>query len=111
MTNLSSRPRPIKAAASKLSTVLGSLGALAAALASWGVVTAAQHDALNGLLGLLGVVAPGVIAAATAVLTAFGVVRSSEPLVTPLKDPRNNAGAALTAPSPPGDFGSGVAGD
>ncbi len=94
---------PIKTAATELSKVLGVAGALVTALAGWGILTAVQADAVTGLLGAI----PGVVTLVTAVLTAFGVVRRAEPLVTPLVDPRNDAGMPLAAASPPGDFGSG----
>lgn len=105
----SNRPRPIKAAASRLSAILGAVGAVAAALASWGGITAAQHDAVTGLLGVLAVAGPGLIAALVTVLASFGIVRRAEPLVTPTSDPRSAAGAPLVVRSPPGDLGSGLA--
>lgn len=105
LADYSDRPRPIKAAANTLATVLGAIGSVVTALAGWGIVTAAQDDAVTGLLGTI----PGVVTAVTTVLTAFGIVRRSEPLVTPMSDPRTNAGAPLMVHSPPGDFGSGLA--
>lgn len=105
MVNYRNRPRPIRDAAARLSKLLGVAGALLTALVGWGVVTATQGDAVTGLLGAI----PGIVTAVTSVLTAFGVVRQAEPLVTPVRDPRDNAGAPLAAPSPPGDFGSGIA--
>lgn len=90
--SLDERPRPLKDAASKLSTVLGVLGAVVTALSGW-LLTASQTDALTGLLGAI----PGVFTAVVAVLAAFGVVRAGEPQVTPLSDPRDNDGKPLTA--------------
>jgi hypothetical protein len=102
--NYENRPRPIKVAADKLSKVLAVAGAFVTALAGWGILSVAQQDAVTGLLGAI----PGVVTAVTTVLTAFSIVRRAEPLVTPMSDPRDNAGAPLAAPSPSGDFGSGI---
>lgn len=102
----SARPRPIKAAADTVSKTLAVVGALVTALVGWGILTATQGDAVTGLLGAI----PGVVTAVTTVLAAFGVVRRAEPLVTPMSDPRTDAGTPLITHSPPGDFGSGVTG-
>lgn len=106
MTDLSNRPRPIKAVADKLSKLIGVTGALVTALVGWGIVTAAQGDAVTGLLGTI----PGVVTAVTTALAAFGIVKRSEPLVTPMSDPQTDAGEPLMTHSPPGDFGSGLSG-
>lgn len=106
MADFSNRPRPIKAVAGKLSKLIGVAGALVTALVGWGVVTATQGDAVTGLLGTI----PGVVTAVTTALAAFGIVKRSEPLVTPMSDPRTDTGSPLMSHSPPGDFGSGVAG-
>jgi hypothetical protein len=105
VADYSNRPRPVKEAASRLSKLLGVAGAFVTALVGWGVVTASQGDAVTGLLGAI----PGIVTAVTTVLTAFGIVRQAEPLVTPTSDPRSAAGAQLVVHSPPGDFGSGLA--
>ncbi len=81
------RPRPLYSAASRLSKILGTIGALTTALVGWGVVTVAQGDAVDGLLGTI----PGVVTAVFTVLSAFGVVRAGEPQVTPVESPRNDA--------------------
>lgn len=104
MADYSDRPRPIRDAASRLSKLLGVAGAFVTALVGWGVVTAAQGDAVAGLLGAI----PGIVTLVTTALAAFGIVRQAEPLVTPTSDPRSAAGAPLSAHSPPGDFGSGL---
>lgn len=106
MPDYSNRPRPIRDAASRLSKLLGVAGAFVTALVGWGVVTATQGDAVTGLLGAI----PGIVTAVTTALTAFGIVKQSEPLVTPTSDPRSAAGTPLSAHSPPGDFGSGLTG-
>jgi hypothetical protein len=104
LADYSDRPRPIKAAADKLSKLLGVAGALITALVGWGILTGIQGDAVTGLLGAI----PGVVTAVTTVMAAFGVVRRAEPLVTPMSDPRTDNGTPFVTHSPPGDFGSGM---
>jgi hypothetical protein len=89
--SLDERPRPLKDAAARITAVLGFLGTLVGAAAGWGLLTVAQGDAVQGLLGLLAGIVPAVFTA----LAAFGVVRAGEPQVTPLSDPRDNAGKPL----------------
>lgn len=88
---LAERPRPLRDAASRLSTVLGVIGGIATALVGFGVLTAAQGDAVLGLLGLV----PGLFTSVFTALAAFGVVRAGEPQVTPLSDPRDDEGRRL----------------
>jgi hypothetical protein len=88
---LNDRPRPLVDAASEVTRWVGLAGSLLTALAGWGIVTAAQNDAVTGLLGTI----PGAVTAATSVLVAFGVVRRGEPSVTPVSDPRNDLGEPL----------------
>lgn len=85
------RPRPIYAAAVDVSRVTGLLGSILTALTGWGILSAEQGDALVGLLGAI----PGAVSLVFAVLVAFHVVRRAEPLVTPLSDPRDDAGRPL----------------
>lgn len=89
MTTL--RPRPLL---DKVKSVGGALAALTG-LVSWGVsfgfLTEQQGASSSALLALI----PGVIAAVGTVLTSFGVAKSSEPLVTPVSDPQDNAGCPL----------------
>lgn len=81
---IENRPRPIKKAADQLKAWLGLLGALVSAAGTGGLLlTADQVSAVQGVLAAVPVVA-GVV---TTLLMAFGVVRRSEPLVTPLEDP------------------------
>lgn len=110
MPDYSNRPRPVKAAANRLSAILGAIGAIVTTLATWGAISAVQHDSVNGLLDVVAVAGPGILAAVTAVLAAFGVVKRAEPLVTPLSDPRGKNGTPLFTHSPPGDGGSGLSG-
>jgi hypothetical protein len=85
------RPRPLVDAATWVGRVTGLLGVATTSLVGWGVVTAVQGDAVTGLLGTI----PGVVTGVTALLSAFGVVRRGEPMVTPVSDPRDDAGRSL----------------
>lgn len=75
-----SRPRPLRVAAS----IVGGLTALVAGLVGSGLFTAAQGDAVTG-----------VITAVVAALGAFGFVVTGERQVTPVTDPRDQAGRPL----------------
>jgi len=97
---------PLKSIAAQVSKWTGFLTAAATAAAGWGILTAAQGDAVTGLLGAV----PGVLAWVGTALAAFGVAGQGEPLVTPVADPRDNSNRTLSAHSQPGDFGSGLAG-
>ncbi|CAL9607984.1 hypothetical protein SUDANB95_05531 [Actinosynnema sp. ALI-1.44] len=85
------RPRPILDAFKSVGSAVALLGSVVTALVGWGVLSAAQGDAVAGLLGAI----PGVVTLVTALLAAFGVVRKSEGQVTPLSDPRDNDGTEL----------------
>lgn len=88
---LPGQPRPLL---DKVKSIGGALAALTG-LVSWGVtfgfLTEEQGAASSALLALV----PGVIAAVGTVLTAFGVVKSGEKMVTPLSSPMNNSGEKL----------------
>lgn len=85
------RPRPLLDAASLTSRIVGTVGTLVTMAVGWGLVTAAQQDAVVGLLGLV----PGLVTGITAVVSAFGVVRRAEPRVTPISDPVDDQGRSL----------------
>lgn len=85
------RPRPILEAFKSVGAAVALLGSIITSLVGWGVLSATQGDAVNGLLGAI----PGLVALVTSLLAAFGVVKSSESKVTPLQDPRNDAGQQL----------------
>lgn len=86
------RPRPVKAAADQLRNWLGVAAAFITAAGTGGMLLSA--DQVTALQGVLAGVVPLVSAVGVA-LTAFGIRRRSEPLVTPMKDPRDNDGTAL----------------
>lgn len=75
------RPRPLRVAGS----IVGGLTALVTGLVGSGLLTTGQGDALTGL-----------ISAVLVLLGTFGVVISTEHRVTPLVDPRDADGRALT---------------
>lgn len=93
MTNreLSLRPRPILDAFKSIGSAISLLGSMVTAFVGWGILTEVQGDALEGLLGAI----PGLITLITSLLSAFGVVRRAEPLVTPMEDPRTDDGVRL----------------
>lgn len=71
-------------------SIVGGLTALINGLIGSGLFTAAQGDAVTGVL-----------AAVVTLLAAFGIVITTEKKVTPLIDPRDTHGRALTPnPSP-----------
>lgn len=94
-TIIDERPRPVLDAASQVGRWFGIAGSLVTALVGWGLMTAAQGDAVQSLLGAI----PGLVTLVTTLLAVFGVVRRSEPQVTPLSDPRDDDGRSLV-PSP-----------
>jgi hypothetical protein len=75
------RPRPLRTAAA----IVGGLTALVSGLVGSGLLTGGQGDALTGI-----------ITAVLALLAAFGITVTVEPKVTPLVDPRDRQGRALT---------------
>lgn len=94
MTNTyDDRPRPVKDAADELRAWLGLATLLVGGAAGAGInlLTDDQASALTALLAAV----PGIVGAVTVALTAFGIVRRSEPLVTPMIDPRDSSGAPL----------------
>jgi hypothetical protein len=97
------RPRPIKDAADEIKAWLGFATLLVGGLAGAGVnlLTDDQASALTALLAAI----PGVVGAVTVALTAFGIVRRSEPLVTPLSDPRDASGDRLVVVDERGQTG------
>jgi hypothetical protein len=102
--DISKRPRPIL---EKFKTVGGGLAVAAGSLSSLvtlGVLHQAEADSVNGVL----VAGAGLFTAVMTLLTTFGVVKSAEPLVTPVVDPRDDAGNRLVAA--PGKSGLGLTG-
>lgn len=84
--------RPLAGVSKKVAAVLAVLGSAVSTLATIGAITVEQDTAVQGSLAAL----VGLVTAVTAVLTAFGIVKRAEPLVTPMSDPRNDEGVPLT---------------
>jgi hypothetical protein len=82
--DMSRRPRPLLEKLKTVGGVLAALSGLVAWGASAGLLTTQQSAASSALIALV----PGVLTAVGALLASFGVVKSSEPLVTPTSDPR-----------------------
>jgi hypothetical protein len=95
MVDLTPRPTPVRDVAGKVATWTAGLGALVVSLVGFGVFTLAQGDALTGLLGAI----PGLVTWVMAALAAFRVAARAQPLVTPVRDPQNNAGVRLVPAS------------
>ncbi|HVK25073.1 MAG TPA: hypothetical protein VM677_27245 [Actinokineospora sp.] len=88
---ITTRPRPLVTVARQITKGVTVISALITSLVGVGIVTAAQGDAVTGLLGAI----PGIVGGVFGVLAAFGVVRGGEPLVTPSSDPRDDRGVRL----------------
>jgi len=93
VNRLEERPRPLADAASTAVKVVGTLSAFVTALAGSGIalLSAEQADALTALLGAV----PGLITLVAVALAAFGIVKRTEPVVTPVKSPRDADGTPL----------------
>lgn len=96
MSDLKPQDRhPIRTAGQHVSAWVGLAVLIVGGAAGAGIelLTSDQANALTALLN--GV--PAVVGTIGAVLTAFGIRRRSEPLTTPLVDPRNAKGQSLYA--------------
>lgn len=91
--DITSRPRPIKRAADDIASWLSLATLLVGGLGGAGVniVTDEQANALTAVLAGI----PGFVGAFAVLLVAFGIIRRSEPLVTPLENPMTAAGEKL----------------
>lgn len=97
------RPNPLGQAASKIGVAWAAASGVVGALVTFGVLTAAQGDAVTAAgqaaestTTALGTVIGGVIPLIGAIVTAFRTTAGAKDQVTPIADPRNNAGVALT---------------
>lgn len=93
MQDIRTRPRPIKDAADELKTWIGFATLIIGGAAGAGInlLTDEQATTLTALVSAI----PGVVGLVSATAVAFGVVRRSEPLVTPLEDPKTAQGEPL----------------
>lgn len=107
------RPNPLGEAASKIGVAWSAAAAVVSALVSFGALTAAQGEAVTaagmaaeGTVTALGTVLAGVLPLIAGVVASFRTSAAAKPHVTPVTDPRNDAGQALVpavAPRIPGD--------
>jgi hypothetical protein len=82
---------PVAAAAKSSGTVWGLVAGLVTLAATFGLVNTEQDTALQVGIGAVAVV----VNAVAGLLSAFGVKKKAEPLVTPVADPRNDDGQKL----------------
>ncbi|RKT49369.1 hypothetical protein [Saccharothrix australiensis] len=82
---------PLRGIARRLAVGLAVLGGAVSGLATVGAITAEQSGALQAVLTTTAALG----AAVTSALAALGVARRGEPLVTPMHDPRDDAGRRL----------------
>ena len=95
---------PLSEVASKAGVLWGTATGVVSALVSYGVWSAAQGDAvvaageaLSPTINALGVIVAGVMPIVAGVVAAFRTSSVGKDKVTPLVDPRDNAGNALMA--------------
>lgn len=97
------RPNPLKDAASKVGTAWSAASGVVSALVAYGVLNVAQGDAVTAAgesaqstVTALGTVLAGVLPLITGLITAFRTSAAAKDHVTPVSDPRDNAGQPLT---------------
>lgn len=102
------RVNPLKEAAQKVGLAAGAIVGVIGALVSYGVLSVAQGDALTAVAAAAqdtttaaGTVVGGFIPLIAAVVAAFTTTSAAKDHVTPVKDPRNDAGQALTPAAVP----------
>lgn len=98
MTSILPDRFPLKKIKKKWSQIAGAVGGVVTALVSAGIISAAEGQAVTGLftnVDSLFAVIPGVLAAASAVWSAFKTGSEGEREVTPVEDPKNNLGEQL----------------
>lgn len=104
------RPNPLGEVASKVGVAWSAAGGLISALVTFGALTAAQGDAVTaagmaaeGTVTALGTVLAGVLPLIAGVVSAFRTSAAAKDHVTPVRDPRNDAGQPLVPARIPGD--------
>lgn len=102
------RPNPLSEVASKVGVAWAAASGVVGALVTFGALTVAQGDAvtaagaaLEDSTTALGTVVGGLMPLIGAVVAAFRTTAAARDHVTPVTDPRDNAGHALT-PGPAG---------
>ena len=97
------RPTPLRNAARIWSLVSGSVGAVVTFLVTNQVLNAGQAETLTNAsasVNLLISAVTGLVAAIGAVAGAFGTAKQGEAHVTPVDNPRDNAGRILAPLAP-----------
>lgn len=97
------RPNPLQAVAAKVGTAVSAATAVLGAAVAFGLLTAAQAEAISatgqalpGAVMALGTIAGAVIPLIGGVIAAFSTAAVGKHEVTPVSDPRDNAGNLLT---------------
>lgn len=97
------RPNPLGEAASKVGTAWSAAAGLVSALVTFGALTAAQGaaitaagDAAPATIVALGTVIAGVTPLISGVIASFRTASAGREHVTPVADPRDDHGRALT---------------
>lgn len=97
------RPNPLRTIAASVGTAWAAVSAVLGAAVSFGVLTAAQAEALNatgvalpGFVLAIGTIAGALFPLLGGVAAAFGTAKSGRDVVTPVSDPVDNQGRRLT---------------
>lgn len=107
------RINPLKEAASKVGVAAAAAVSVVGALVGYGVLSVAQGEALTAVAQsaqstttAVGTVVAGVLPLIAGVISAFSTSAGAKDHVTPVRDPRNDAGEKLVpvvTPRVPGD--------
>lgn len=97
------RPNPLREVANKVGTAWSAVSAVIGAAVSFGLLTAAQAEALAdtgealpGVIMALGTIAGAVIPLLGGIVASFQTVKVGKDHVTPVSSPRDNDGNVLT---------------
>lgn len=98
------RPNPLADAARSVSAIWGAVSSLLGVAAWLGLINSTQVDALRTLgqvlpdsIIALGAILAVLLGAGTSLVAAFHTAGKAKPAVTPVADPRNDAGEPLIA--------------
>ena len=102
------RPNPLKEAASKVGTAWSAAAGVVSALVAFGALNVAQGDAITaagqaaeGTVTAVGTVLAGVLPLIAGIVSSFRTASAARDHVTPVSDPRNDAGQPLTPDTAP----------
>lgn len=103
MADTTARPNPLREAASKVGTAWSAAAGVVSALVAFGALTAAQGTAITAVgeaapttIVALGTVIAGITPLISGVIASFRTASAGREQVTPVVDPRDDAGRALT---------------